>query len=166
MSEVATAYSPGCDSSTIGSAGLNGSVRNGKRCPPARRHQPLTLFIGPARPLLPVDRQTTQLTTSFANQEERPHNRHRKTPAYADYPHSAGNPTGSLVRLGSTCLQASTCRLSTWSSPTASIRMTHLEVGFALRCFQRLSTPHVATRPCRGHDNRSASGASNPVLSY
>lgn len=40
------------------------------------------------------------------------------------------------------------------------------EVSFSLRCFQRLSCPHVATRPCRWRDNRCTRGASIPVLSY
>ena len=40
------------------------------------------------------------------------------------------------------------------------------EVGFPLRCFQRLSRPHLATRPCRWRDNRCTRGASIPVLSY
>jgi len=38
--------------------------------------------------------------------------------------------------------------------------------GFALRCLQRLSRPHLATRPCRWRDNRCTRGASVPVLSY
>lgn len=42
----------------------------------------------------------------------------------------------------------------------------HLEAGFPLRCFQRFSRPHVATQPCRWHDNWSTSGVSIPVLSY
>src|SRR5690242_15116772 len=42
----------------------------------------------------------------------------------------------------------------------------HLEEGFPLRCFQRLSRPHVATRQCRWRDNRNTRGASIPVLSY
>ena len=41
-----------------------------------------------------------------------------------------------------------------------------LEVGFPLRCLQRLSRPHIATRLCRWRDNRSTRGASIPVLSY
>jgi len=41
-----------------------------------------------------------------------------------------------------------------------------LGVGFALRCFQRLSAPHVAFQPCPGRDNWFTSGASVPVLSY
>jgi len=40
------------------------------------------------------------------------------------------------------------------------------EGGFTLRCFQRLSCPLIATLHCRWHDNRSTSGAFNPVLSY
>ena len=44
--------------------------------------------------------------------------------------------------------------------------IAHLEGGFPLRCFQRLSRPHVATRQCRWRDNRNTRGASIPVLSY
>ena len=40
------------------------------------------------------------------------------------------------------------------------------EEGFTLRCFQRLSRPHIATRQCHYRDNRNTSGASIPVLSY
>ena len=40
------------------------------------------------------------------------------------------------------------------------------EGGFPLRCLQRLSRPFMATRHCRGRDNRSTSGTFTPVLSY
>ena len=43
---------------------------------------------------------------------------------------------------------------------------TSFEVGFPLRCLQRLSLPHLATLHCRWRDNRSTRGASIPVLSY
>jgi hypothetical protein len=43
---------------------------------------------------------------------------------------------------------------------------TRFEVGFSLRCLQRLSRPHVATLHCRWRDNSSTRGASIPVLSY
>src|SRR5438552_254532 len=43
---------------------------------------------------------------------------------------------------------------------------SHLEAGFSLRCFQRLSVPDIATRQCRGRDNRHTRGPSVPVLSY
>ena len=41
-----------------------------------------------------------------------------------------------------------------------------LEVGFTLRCLQRLSRPHFASQLCRWHDNSCTSDASIPVLSY
>ena len=40
------------------------------------------------------------------------------------------------------------------------------EVGFPLRCFQRLSRPHIATLHCSWRHNSSTRGASIPVLSY
>jgi hypothetical protein len=40
------------------------------------------------------------------------------------------------------------------------------EVGFPLRCLQRLSRPHIATLHYRWRDNRSTGGVFNPVLSY
>ena len=43
---------------------------------------------------------------------------------------------------------------------------TCFEVGFPLRCLQRLSLPYIATLLCRWHDNRSTRGTSIPVLSY
>ena len=43
---------------------------------------------------------------------------------------------------------------------------TRFEVGFPLRCFQRLSRPHIATLHCGWRHNRSTRGASIPVLSY
>ena len=47
-----------------------------------------------------------------------------------------------------------------------SARKSHLETGFPLRCFQRLSLPNVANRPCRWRDNRHTRGSSTQVLSY
>src|ERR1051325_12067501 len=38
-----------------------------------------------------------------------------------------------------------------------------LEVGFPLRCFQRLSRPYIATRHCGWRHNRSTRGTSIPV---
>ena len=40
------------------------------------------------------------------------------------------------------------------------------EGGFPLRCLQRLSRPHIATRRCGWRHNRCTRGASIPVLSY
>jgi len=60
----------------------------------------------------------------------------------------------------------STPGLSTWWSATALIGRPGFEGGFPLRCLQRLSRPHIATRRCRWRDNRYTRGASIPVLSY
>ena len=62
--------------------------------------------------------------------------------------------------------RTSTSSLSTWSSSTALIGTTGFQVGFPLRCFQRLSIPHIATLLCRWRDNRSTRDVSTPVLSY
>ena len=42
----------------------------------------------------------------------------------------------------------------------------HLTTGFPLRCFQRLSLPHVANQPCHWRNNWHTRGTSIPVLSY
>src|SRR5215203_2550662 len=80
-------------------------------------------------------------------------------------------PHGQLVLVSSTPYSASTPSLSTsWSRTTlkggqASGKI-NLQASFPLRCFQRLSFPHVATRRCHWRDNRYTRGASTPVLSY
>ena len=80
-------------------------------------------------------------------------------------------PHEQLVLVSLTHYCASTPSLSTsWSRTTLQGAQgpgkTHLETSFPLRCFQRLSLPHLATRQCHWHDNRYTSGASTPVLSY
>ena len=42
----------------------------------------------------------------------------------------------------------------------------HLEVGFALRCFQRLSRPNIATQRFAWWQSWQTRGSFNPVLSY
>ena len=44
--------------------------------------------------------------------------------------------------------------------------ISHLEEGFTLRCFQRLSRPNLATQLCHWYDNWYTRGSSIPVLSY
>jgi hypothetical protein len=43
---------------------------------------------------------------------------------------------------------------------------TRFQVGFPLRCLQRLSLPYIATLLCPWQDNRSTRDMSIPVLSY
>src|SRR5687768_7554109 len=80
-------------------------------------------------------------------------------------------PHEQLVLVSLTGYPASTPSLSTsWSRTTLQGARgpgkTHLETSFPLRCFQRLSLPHIATRQCHWRDNRYTRGASTLVLSY
>ena len=91
----AASYFPTVSRSIIAAAGLNFSVRNGKRCAPAQ-WPPLGLScLSPA---------------STGREGEQARDSVNRTPAEAP---------GPLVPLGSTCRHAHTCGLSTSSSPTA-----------------------------------------------
>ena len=59
-------------------------------------------------------------------------------------------------------------KLVVYEWPLGGLRpgRSHLEAGFPLRCFQRLSQPDIATRHCRWRDNRHTRGPSFTVLSY
>ena len=75
-----------------------------------------------------------------------------------------------LVSVRSTHCCAYTPDLSTSCSPRCLIgfcrERPHLGAGFALRCFQRLSFPNVATQLYPWRDNWYTIGSSTPVLSY
>ena len=56
-----------------------------------------------------------------------------------------------------------------WSTRSLTILrygISNLEVGFTLRCLQRLSTPHIAPQLCHWRDNWCTNGTTTPVLSY
>src|SRR3989337_1918946 len=61
-------------------------------------------------------------------------------------------------------------RLHTWPINVVvfhgSQGRTRFEVGFPLRCLQRLSRPYIATLHCGWRHNSSTRGTSIPVLSY
>ena len=74
-------------------------------------------------------------------------------------------PHGQLVPVSSRHYCPSTPGLSTWWSATTLQGdqvpgRSHLQARFPLRCFQRLSLPHVATRQCDWRHNRYTSYAS------
>ena len=74
-----------------------------------------------------------------------------------------------LVSSSSKCCHSFTDDLSPGSPPGVLLLSNGtliLEVGFTLRCLQRLSHPHFASLLCRWHDNSCTSDASTPVLSY
>ena len=83
---------------------------------------------------------------------------------------TCGQVLDRLVLLGYGCYHPSTWSLSTGSSSRGLTWLpsgiSHLGVGFALRCFQRLSLPNTATQQCPWQDNWNTGGSSIPVLSY
>ena len=82
-------------------------------------------------------------------------------------------PHGLLVPVSSThyCdLHTRPINLVVFKGPSGHMfpynGISYLEVGFPLRCFQRLSFPNLATQLCRWRDNWTTIGSSIPVLSY
>src|SRR4029079_6119873 len=75
-----------------------------------------------------------------------------------------------LVPLSFIRHRTSTCGLSSRWSTCGLTRFPggepHLQASFALRCFQRLSLPNIATQRCPWRDNWQHSCSSTPVLSY
>ena len=75
-------------------------------------------------------------------------------------------PVGSTPRRASTSGLSNTCSACGLQTLRRAPRNPNLGAGFPLRCFQRLSLPNVANRPCRWRDNRHTRGPSTQVLSY
>ena len=75
-------------------------------------------------------------------------------------------PVGSTPRRASTSGLSNTCSACGLQTLRRASRNPNLGAGFPLRCFQRLSLPNVANRPCRWRDNRHTRGPSTQVLSY
>ena len=75
-------------------------------------------------------------------------------------------PVGSTPHGASTSGLSNTCSACGLQTLRRAPRNPNLGAGFPLRCFQRLSLPNVANRPCRWRDNRHTRGPSTQVLSY
>ena len=142
--------------STIGAGGLNFCVRNGYRCDPSAIIT--RIFLSPyssfyQKPYPYSSLKTTQCITSFIS-----------------IPHNLGQALDLLVSVSSMYHYTYTPDLSTrssfWCLTSSRNGKSHLKVRFALRCFQRLSIPDLATQLCLWRDNWFTSGLSNPVLSY
>ena len=146
--KVAATYSPALRGSTIGACGLNFSVRDGKRWGPA------------AMAALMGDTLHTQAANSFSFYTGMGNTRLAGSGKTSPHPLRGGAPAApaaefraiSSARLWRRRLY--TCALSTSSSRTALMRKSNLGAGFALRCFQRLSTPGADTRRCGWRHNR------------
>ncbi len=135
-------YFPTCHRSIIVAAGLNFSVRNGKRCAPAQ--WPPLSSLPASTGWVKTDTRTT------------PHGVH-------------GTPDGSVRAISAARLNVSPrshLRPIDVVVSDGPPRRPHLGAGFALRCVQRLSRPDAATRPCAWRRNRLTVGPSDPVLSY
>ena len=151
--------------STIGAEGFHGRVRNGIGCwAPRYDHQVVrpegrsavlcAVFEGGWRRVVTLARSEVQNRRTFSR------------PPYSDQEKDR-DQANRAIRTG---------RLSTllrFHPRPINVVVFHgsrarpgLEGGFPLRCLQRLSRPHIATRRCRWRDNRYTRGASIPVLSY
>ena len=147
--------SQGLSHSTIGAEEFNGRVRDGIG---------FKLLARTTRPA--KDKDTKQAVWSFISwprrafallamriifmdteNESNQANRTISTGKLHALPHLHTRPINVVVYHGS---QGNTC----------------FEVGFPLRCFQRLSRPYIAMQHCRWRDNCSTRGTFIPVLSY
>ena len=139
--------------STIGDRGLNFCVRYGYRCDPASI---ITRIFSTPWVRLPLPQNYTVLFTL-----------NTKSSNLLTF---LGQALDLLVSVSSIDHSTYTPDLSTssslWSLTSSQNGKSHLKVCFALRCFQRLSYPDLATQLCLWRDNWFTSGLSNPVLSY
>ena len=148
-----------CPCSTIGAIELNFRVRDGNGCD--------LNAIATEKPVDRFSRKDSGLDASSALS--------RKSPSlkkYSWFEHGycgqASRPisTGQLHALLHFHIQPIYLVVFKGSSGDLRHGISHLEVGFPLRCFQRLSVPNVATLHYRWRDNRTTIGSSIPVLSY
>ena len=112
---AATYFPTGCRS-IIGTAGLNFSVRNGKRCAPASQPPRVSFQHFGGR------RKDRGMRIAPDSRQQHPHSREREpSPGLVGRTGARlhAQAFGQLVPLGSTCRHASTCGLSTCSSGTA-----------------------------------------------
>ncbi len=148
----AARYFPAVSRSIIAAAGLNFSVRDGKRCAPA-----------PWPPLVSLAASPDGRGGHSPRGPCRPRRGHQTEGP----PHKARPPAFRAI---------SAARLN--ASPRSHLRpidvvvshgpqrRPHLGAGFALRCPQRLSPPDAATRLRAWRHDRHTVGPSDPVLSY
>ena len=131
--------------STIGAEGLNCRVRNGNGCFPL------------ARVTGKVDRMKSTSPNRIRSLQ-RPDSPASKTiNGQAERPISTGQLKASQP------LHLPPINLVVYEGSSGR---PHLQGGFPLRCFQRLSFPNIATQPCHWRDNWCTRGSSVPVLSY
>ena len=123
--------------------------------PCIRPENPHPSASGPFRPSIPYRRNYFQKTNS---------------PCLICLTSLSNQALDGLVPVRSIHCCTYTPGLSTLSSPRRLTDLcherSHLGVGFTLRCFQRLSSPDVATQRYAWRHNWYTIGPSTPVLSY
>src|SRR5690606_16178139 len=127
----AATYSPGCDPSTIGAAGLNFSVRDGKRWGPCAGPPNVFWYQVSGTPymvLYPISWIWFTVSCVYIELSRKDYNRKA----------SSVQVFGQLVPLGCAvaCFTPAAYRRRRLRRPSWK---SNLGVGFALRCFQRLS---------------------------
>jgi hypothetical protein len=149
----------GLPCSTISAERLNCRVRNGNGCVPLAKAAgmsyswPRSSAGTPPRGRLRPRTTEVSVSLPFLSQEE-------------DGQASRAISTAQLKAL--LPLHLRPINVVVYHGPSGGLRRgtPGLEVGFPLRCFQRLSRPHIATLRCGWRHNRHTSGVSDPVLSY
>ncbi len=146
--------------STIGAEGFHGRVRNGIGClAPRHDHQVIEAERG-RDPVRRSPRLMSLRTSAFGC----PSLRLPRFAAGEDWPRF--KPNERLVPVSWNALRRLHTRPINVVVCHGSSGRPGLEEGFPLRCLQRLSRPHIATRRCGWRHNRYTRGASIPVLSY
>ena len=148
-------------------ANLMATARKPKESKPACHRWRFGNRLADARQSLPLYRSVT-IPTHIAVQDDPAQERRGTNPTRGSELLCRRRP---LVPVGSTPHGASTSGLSNTCSTCGLQDLEdpwnpNLGAGFPLRCFQRLSLPNVANRPCRWRDNRHTRGSSTQVLSY
>jgi hypothetical protein len=144
---------PGYPGSTIGAGGLNGRVRNGNGCDPS------AMITGMS---FSKNDDTENPSIAMQGSRSRPGFEHCKRSGQASRPIST-RKLKALLPLYIGPINLVVCEGSLGRLPCGR---HHLEAGFTLRCFQRLSQPDIATQLCHRRDNWCTRGPSIPVLSY
>ena len=164
------------DCSTISAVKLSYRDRNGTgrtldakttNTNPFETNHPHTLVKGRRRCVVSNTVQQTQTRQSFFSLRQTYYSRHNQSFCR---PHVKNTKVcfcvGVLVPVTSNtspCSQPWPINPIIYREPQ---QKPHLKTGFPLRCFQRLSLPHVANQPCHWRDNWHTRGTSIPVLSY
>ena len=154
--------------STIGAEGFHGRVRNGIGCwAPRYDHQ----VVRPEGRTVPVSclKENGGVGTTLARVRDHQKQQTAHKGAVRCFPiqEKDGDQANRAIRTGrlNALLRVHPRPINVVVFHGSQAR-PGLEGGFPLRCLQRLSRPHIATRRCRWRDNRYTRGASIPVLSY